>query len=95
MLITTAVFIPFVIEGCYMRKSVKTFRDQRRTIRSFYMAPVLGISLTLLMPVLYFLIKVFTLPNMFSSANKSYIITVIISFLILFSVLCIMGFQAH
>ena len=54
MLIFTGTLLPFVIEGCYMRKTIKTFTDQRRTIRSFYLAPVMGLISTFLVPHLYF-----------------------------------------
>ena len=93
MLLTTGVFIPFMIEGCFMRKTVTTYRDQRRTIRSFYLAPVLGITLTILLPVLYFLYYIiFSDLFMMTMANTGWILTAFFGFLIEFSAMCYMAY---
>ena len=52
--LVTGVLLPLIIEGCFMRKGVQTYRDTNRSIRSFYLAPVFGLLLTFLVPHLYF-----------------------------------------
>ena len=56
LLLCTAVFVPFVIEGLYMRKNCTTYRSTKGTIRSFFLAPIIGLTLTLTVPFVYLLV---------------------------------------
>ena len=78
-----------------MRKTVTTYRDQRRTIRSFYLAPVTGITLTILVPVIYFFVQLFKTNDMFCMENTAGVVTIFFGFLIEFSAMCYMAYQAH
>ena len=96
LLLATGNILPFLIEGCYMRKAVRTYRDQRRTVRSFYLAPVLGFLMTLLVPHLYFwYVLIGPNPGLFAKANAAWSVTVIIAFTIDVAAFCYMGYQAH
>ena len=54
------------------------------------MAPVLGITFTILLPVLYFFIQLFKTVYMFSVENTASVLTVFFGFLIEFSAMCYM-----
>lgn len=54
----TGVIVPFFIEAVYMHKRIKTYEDRRRAIRSFYLAPVIGLILTIGIPVVFFFVLV-------------------------------------
>ena len=96
MLLATGVFLPFFIEGCFMRKKLTTYQDRTRTIRSFYLAPVFGLLTTLLLPVVYFMYLAFGLkPGLFSSDNTAWILTVFFGFIIEVTVLVLMAVEAH
>mmetsp|Transcript_41710 Transcript_41710/g.54938 ORF Transcript_41710/g.54938 Transcript_41710/m.54938 type:complete len:98 (-) Transcript_41710:479-772(-) len=79
-----------------MRKSGKTYTDTRRSIRSFYLAPVFGLTLTFLVPHLYFwYVVIGPSPGLFKSGNGVWAATVIIEFIVDVIALCFMGYQAH
>jgi len=59
MLLVSGIIVPFIIEGIYMNKKLKTYQNRRRTIRSFYLAPVVGLILSFCAPFVYFLYEAF------------------------------------
>ena len=68
----------------------------KATIRSFYLAPVIGLALTFCVPFVYFMVQVCgKQPGMFSAENRKWSITVIVAFIIEVAVLCYMGWEAH
>ena len=90
------MLLPLLIEGCYMRKGIQTYRDTRRSIRSFYLAPVFGLLLLFLVPHLYFwYVVIGPSPGLFASEQALWATTVIIELVISVTALSYMGYQAH
>ena len=73
----SGIIVPSLIEGFYMRTTGRTYLSQRRTIRSFYLAPLVGIILTLLGPNLYFWWAAFAIEGMFTSEYGHFTILVV------------------
>jgi len=79
-----------------MRKNIKTYEDRRRTIRSFYLAPIVGLILVFCIPFVYFLYLVIgKQPGMFRKENVPWILPSVFGFLIELGALLAMGIQAH
>ena len=91
LLLMTGVFTPFIIEGSFMRKAITTYNNQRRTIRSFYMAPVFGLCSMFLGPIIYWFYAC-SQYDMFTVDNTKWVLTAFFGFLIEFSSLCYMAY---
>ena len=88
---TTGVLVPFLIEAIFMRKRGSTHRNIRRAIRSFYIAPIIGISVIILGPFIYFLYLVIgSKPGLFQKENLAWSLTIFFALLIDMSALILM-----
>ena len=92
---STAVILPFFIEGWYVRKYDRTYLDRLGTVRSFYLAPVLGMLLTLTVPMSYFFYCAAQPDPLFKHENLAWSLTVIFSFFIDIGIFCYLGYEAH
>ena len=96
ILLGSGVFLPFMIEGIYMRKKGKTYLSQENSIRSFYLAPGLGLTFSTLIPLVY-IIYLLCGPEltMFSKDNLKFILTVAGAFVIEMNAMILMVIQAN
>lgn len=92
MLLVSGIIVPFFIEGTYMSKKLKTYQDRRRTIRSFYLSPVVGLISTFCAPFVFFLYEAIgEKPGLFMKENMAWILPSVFGFFIIVAALFALG----
>ena len=85
-----------MIEGVYMGKKRDTYREYLPSIRSFYLAPCIGLALTAIIPSIYLLCQIYVEDlKMFSKENLKWIITVLVVINIEVNAMVLMILQAN